>query len=626
MRPISDSSCSYLSNQHNTTQHNCFPVQHRAGKFRILYPTAENVIRLWPIFRSPRFLNGVLARWVLTGGLSNLSNRAEIGLTAERLFFRKEMAYAGFGQRKYTGSGLGTRTGGVGDGRWEETTSNATTLLSTGGAKLGSDGFSSSRSPRPASSATSRASQHRKRPLWRGANAKIGSTVGSPGTASGGVNGGGLSSKQPSDGRFKGEVQGSKRTGKMPGMRVCRSGVKGIGESAAVSRKLSNVPKLHRNDDERSKGPSLRMIRPNAQLARINGGNHCSNGGNLDGSSALRRSDDRPSSVLKVRRASSALGSRSSTGQSSVGEGGQRDGGVTAGISAFKDTGWGSVVGDQREASATSRSETSKGRETSRRRSSQAAIFQERARKHVTESALNPTLYGHANLNSGASEAVSSTEVALVNGCHFPRPPQPTPRCAADEMAGKSNPLNTFSVALLRSGRSRFASKDGAATSGTLSAAPFRCHALPDTYEGSRAGSNKIHQISPPGSMLEPSRAPTDTSTEIASLISHGTPGEQHHVEGPGATNHHPRRVDVKEGTTEPFDSRSDHSPSFSLRGTRRGSQSVAVHEFEAPRLDKVGFTPRLDKRFSSDRRFSAAKTTMKPSAATAVTARSTGP
>lgn len=616
----------FIPIEYNVTEHNCFPVQHRAGHFRILYPTVENVIRLWPIFRSPRFLNGVLARWVLTGGLSSLSNRADIGLTAERLFFRKEMGYTGFGQRKHRGSGLGTRTGGVSDGRWEETTSNATTLISAGGAKLGSDGFPSSRSPRPASSATSRDSQQRKRPLWRGANAKMGCTAGNPGTTSGGADGGGISSKHPSDGRFKGEIQGSKRTGKMPGMRVCRGGVKGIGESAAGSRRLVSVPRLRRVEDESSKGPSLRMIRSNALLARMNGGRHCSNGGSLDGSSALCRSDERPSPVLKVRRASSALGSRSSTGQSRVDEGGQRDGGVTAGISAFKDTGWGPEVGDRREAKATSQSETSKGRETSRRRSSKATIVQERAQKHVTDSGLDPTLYGHAYLNSGAPEAVSSTEVALVNGCHFPRPPQPTQRCAADEALGKSDPLNTFAVALLRSGRSRFASKDGTATSDTLPAAASRCHAFPDANEGSHAGSNKIHHISPPGSVLGASRAPTFAGTEVMNLISHGIPEEQDRVDGPRATNHQPRRVDEKEGTTEPFDPRSDNPPPFSLRGTRRGSQSVAVHEFEAPRLDEVGFTPRLDKRFSSDRRFQAANTAMKPSVVTAITARSTGP
>lgn len=604
-------------------------MQHRAGHFRILYPTAENVVRLWPILRSPRFLNGVLARWVLIGGLSSLSNRADIGLTAERLsalhntnFFRKEKVYTGFGQGKDRGSGLGIRSGGVGDGRWEETTSNATTLISAGVEKLGSDGFRSSRSPRPASSATSRASQQRKRPLWRGVNAKMGSTAGSPRTTSGGTGGDGISSKQPSDGRFKGEIQGSKHTGKITGMRVCRGGVKGIGESAAGSRRLVKVPRLRRSEDESSKGPSLRMIKTNALLARINGGSHCSNGGSLDERSALRRSDDNPSPVLKVRRASSALSYQSSTGQSRVSEGGQKNGVVTAGIGAFNDIDWGPVADNQRKAKTTSQSETSKGRDTPRRRSPQVIILKKRTQKQEAEGGIDPTLYGHAYLNSGAPETVYSTEVAVVNGSHFPRPPHPTPRCAADEALGKAGPLNTFAVALLRSSRSKFASKDGAAASETLPAAPFRCHTFPDAHEGSHTGSNKIYHISPPGSVLGASSAPTVADTEMMSLISRGIPGEQGRVDGPKNTIHHQRRVETKERTTEPFDPQSDHPHPFPLRGTLRGSKSVAVHEFEAPRLDKVGFTPRLDKRFLSDQRFRAANEAMKPAAATAATAR----
>ncbi|CAM9234848.1 unnamed protein product, partial [Ectocarpus sp. 12 AP-2014] len=143
---------------------------HRAGHFRVLYPTAENVTRLWPIFRSPRFLNGVLARWVLTGGLTNPTNRQDIGLIAERL------ATLGKSQG---GKGLSCKSGGMiaaggskgpkgkGRGLWEETTSNATTVVTTrggGGARLGdelpgSSPWSGSGGERPASSATSRASR-----------------------------------------------------------------------------------------------------------------------------------------------------------------------------------------------------------------------------------------------------------------------------------------------------------------------------------------------------------------------------------------------------------------------------------------------------------------------------------
>lgn len=195
--------------------------------------------RLWPLFRNPRFLNGVLARWVLTGGLSNLANRADIGLTVERLAtLRRGPVHAprrgGMGNQNSVsnndGKGLrvkdGAGTGGgrdgadaggrsgvsssskgsfspgvgsnattiAGEARWEETTSNATTVISASGgggagergrrgAQRGGGGGGVRPAPwlgadgaRPASSATSRNSQASSVPRRRGS----GRTVAAP--------------------------------------------------------------------------------------------------------------------------------------------------------------------------------------------------------------------------------------------------------------------------------------------------------------------------------------------------------------------------------------------------------------------------------------------------------------
>ncbi|CAN0262815.1 unnamed protein product [Ectocarpus sp. 6 AP-2014] len=163
---------------------------HRAGHFRVLYPTAENVTRLWPMFRSPRFLNGVLARWVLTGGLTNPTNRQDIGLIAERLAtLAKSQGGKGLSS---TGSGVIAGGGskgpkGKGRGLWEETTSNATTVVATRGggvARLGDElpgslPWSGSGGERPASSATSRASRPpaARRPPCRASAAAVPSTA-----------------------------------------------------------------------------------------------------------------------------------------------------------------------------------------------------------------------------------------------------------------------------------------------------------------------------------------------------------------------------------------------------------------------------------------------------------------
>ncbi|CAN0040162.1 unnamed protein product, partial [Discosporangium mesarthrocarpum] len=165
--------------------------QHRRGHFRVLYPAAEKVLRTWPLFHCPRFLNGVLARWVLTGGLSNPGNRAHIGLTAERL--------AELGSEGGSGSGAGAWVGGCdlrhcgwegGDGAlrcsgWEETTSDATTVLSTAtqGHWLG----------RPVSSSTANTAQlsSLRRPIGAPGRGRGGSASGRdgevpPGGGSGG--------------------------------------------------------------------------------------------------------------------------------------------------------------------------------------------------------------------------------------------------------------------------------------------------------------------------------------------------------------------------------------------------------------------------------------------------------
>ncbi|CAM9901498.1 unnamed protein product, partial [Phaeothamnion confervicola] len=58
--------------------------QRRRGHFRVLYPTSTAVRAVWPLFQAPRFLNGVLAAWVCSGGVDNPWNRVLAGLPPPR--------------------------------------------------------------------------------------------------------------------------------------------------------------------------------------------------------------------------------------------------------------------------------------------------------------------------------------------------------------------------------------------------------------------------------------------------------------------------------------------------------------------------------------------------------------
>jgi tubulin polyglutamylase TTLL4 len=56
----------------------------RRGHFDVLWPSIERIPRLWACFSSPRFLNGVAAKWILSGGLQNKSNALRIGYQHQR--------------------------------------------------------------------------------------------------------------------------------------------------------------------------------------------------------------------------------------------------------------------------------------------------------------------------------------------------------------------------------------------------------------------------------------------------------------------------------------------------------------------------------------------------------------
>ncbi|CAN0176707.1 unnamed protein product, partial [Ectocarpus fasciculatus] len=317
---------------------------HRAGHFRVLYLTAENVTRLWPIFRSPRFFNGVLARWVLTGGLSNPSNRQNIGLIAERLAtLGKSQGGKGLSS---TSSGMiagGAGGGGIkgpkgkGRGLWEETTSNATTVVTTtrggGGARLGdelsgSSPWSGSAGERPASSATSRASRPSaaRRPPCRAseeAAVPLTATAAKVAAAAAAAAAGGTQqqmhrqhgSKQhlSSEGRGGGGRVDGRRADKVVaapggggggGGRGAEAGRNLVGGGAEKPSRVVPRLQLHRAESRLALAPSLLTLRTPVVLSssrRGVGAAALSGGGSREGGSGV---------APRRRRASSASSSR----------------------------------------------------------------------------------------------------------------------------------------------------------------------------------------------------------------------------------------------------------------------------------------------------------------------------
>lgn len=304
--------------------------QHRAGHFRILYPTAENVNRLWPIFRSPRFLNGVLARWVSTGGLSNPRNRQDIGLIAERLATLTE-THHGNGSKASSSKGSSTgRLKGRGsglDGRWEETTSNATTIVSTGGRggarrlELGelSGGSPWPEGERPASSATSRASRPSatRRPLWRAAAATPTVAKAASGTQSY------QQQQQAAEGRTAGGTRvGGKRTAKLvtPGTRGAVLAEGGGGGGGGYREKSSGVPRLQlrRVPSRVAVAPSLLTLQTPVVSARRFVGGASTGGSSREGNSTATPRPRRASSATSRPSSASVCRSSSSRGNAVV--------------------------------------------------------------------------------------------------------------------------------------------------------------------------------------------------------------------------------------------------------------------------------------------------------------------
>lgn len=321
----------------------CSPQQ-RAGHFRVLYPTAENVARLWPVFRNPRFLNGILARWVLTGGLSNAKNRADIGLIAERLAISgmHDQAQSVDNGGKYGGKSTTSSMngkygkgrgwghgGGTGDGRWGETASNATTVLSTtdfGGrsvfrGRAAPELWLHSCGARPVSSATSRASRpslvRRPRP---GASGTTRTTTAAEAHAKkiGGVQ------RNHANARGKGGAGGgddSKKAMSIPASSICSASSSSFGSRGGAPRKragrIPEVKNIESREISKDPVPRLQLRR---MESRVLAGPSLLSTRKPEILSTRTRNDERGigdkrvGTVRRSRRASSASSSRPAIG------------------------------------------------------------------------------------------------------------------------------------------------------------------------------------------------------------------------------------------------------------------------------------------------------------------------
>eukprot|EP00904_Undaria_pinnatifida_P002209 jgi/Undpi1/1198/HiC_scaffold_104.g14112.m1 len=448
--------------------------QHRAGHFRILYPTAENVARLWSTFRSPRFLNGVLARWVLTGGLSNLSNRADIGLIAERLATlggggarhaargklaggSTESGGCSTSTSRGKGRGSGPSCGGNADGRWEETTSNATTVVSGGGrgARLELGGLLAGGAPppwpgaasaRPASSATSRASRSSslaRRPLWRETSASASARVAESGP------------QRAPDERSGNGSQSGRRSGSGAGG---GGGSSVRGARGAPLKAGSKVPRLQprRIDSRVVVGPSLLTVRTNPLSARRIGSGNGGGGG------------DALEVAPKAWRASSASSSRQSTGRSNTSN--KSFGGSVAKLGAPLSSGVRLPVDDRRGS-----------RESLRAGFVGYPVDAATAAVSVvddTGAAAGHAPAAQADLGSRMTDAafISPLGHAIVgNGACFPRPPCRAGRHAVESVDGGAvDPLPAFPAATLPTRCSKLTATDGVLTPRSVSGAALR--------------------------------------------------------------------------------------------------------------------------------------------------------
>lgn len=488
------------------------------------------------MFRSPRFLNGVLARWVLTGGLSNLSNRADIGLTAERLATlgaahgaRGKAASAsngvgvgGVGKGKSRGSGH-TRASG-GDGRWEETTSNATTVVSAGGrggrlrlgGLAGGSVWSGAASARPASSTTSRSSRPTlvRRPLGRSA---VASTAGRSG-------GGGT--QWPSDGRTAGGNYNARRAGKVLGPSGSSGSVgKRRGGGEARVEKWTEVPRLQLRRVESGVvvGPSLLTLRPPVLSARRigRGNNGSNNSGNLDRSGV----------AVRLRRASSALSYRPSTGRSSSGSrscGG--DGGIVAVESTSFDVG-GVVADDRREPKVSSGSSSLSAAVQSWRtpRSRSPPLQQEHEHEIVAFGTDDASIPAHSDLGPCVSDTATLSqrnEAAADNGVCYPRPPCRAARHAVEGGGRNTDPIPAFAAALLPSCCARPTPTEGVAASHAVSGASFRSRATSESCRGGVSnGTISTRSTAAPPGLLVDSRALKGTVIDVSTAVaSRGAP------------------------------------------------------------------------------------------------------
>lgn len=268
----------------------------------------------------------MLARWVSTGGLSNPKNRQDIGLIAERLATLTE-AHHGKGKGTISkGSATGRLKGrGLGlDGRWEETTSNATTIVSTGGRagvrRLGLGELSGApqwpEGERPASSATSRASRPSaaRRPLWRATASTSTVAKAASGTQS-------YHQQQALEGRTGGGTRGGgKKAAKVatPGTRGAVTKEGGSGGGGDSNEKSSGVPRLQlrRVSSRVAVAPSLLTLQTPVVSARRFVGAASNSGRSREGNSTATPRPRRVSSATS--RPSSASVCRSSSRGNSV--------------------------------------------------------------------------------------------------------------------------------------------------------------------------------------------------------------------------------------------------------------------------------------------------------------------
>ena len=480
----------------------------------------------------------MLARWVLTGGLSNLSNRADIGLIAERL------ATLGGGGARHTargklaggstesggcststsrgkGRGSGPSCGGNADGRWEETTSNATTVVSGGGrgARLELGGLLAGGAPppwpgaasaRPASSATSRASRSSslaRRPLWRETSASASARVAESGP------------QRAPDERSGNGSQSGRRSGSGAGG---GGGSSVRGARGAPLKAGSKVPRLQprRIDSRVVVGPSLLTVRTNPLSARRIGSGNGGGGG------------DALEVAPKAWRASSASSSRQSTGRSNTSN--KSFGGSVAKLGAPLSSGVRLPVDDRRGSrESLSLLSATKGRDTGRRkpppplqqgkqqRQQQRQQEQEQGQQKIhgsrragfvgypvdaataavsvvddTGAAAGHAPAAQADLGSRMTDAafISPLGHAIVgNGACFPRPPCRAGRHAVESVDGGAvDPLPAFPAATLPTRCSKLTATDGVLTPRSVSGAALRTRVNAESGRGNRVRDSNI--------------------------------------------------------------------------------------------------------------------------------------